>query len=96
MIPSSMGGEGLWEMAGTLKHANNLHLSIASHEEDQISAMPRTSQAGRQLIADRETARPLRERRHGRLDLGNKRQGTRGIIERNEIANLDQIVACGR
>jgi hypothetical protein len=96
MILSSMGGEGLWEIAGTMKHANNLHPYIAGHEEDQISAMPRTSQSGRQLIAGRETARPLRDRRHGRLDLGNKRQGTRGIIERNEIANLDQIGPCGR
>ena len=88
--------EGLWEIAGTMKHANNLHNYIGSHEEDQMWAMPHTSQPGRQHIAGRETARPLRDRRHGRLDLGDKRQGTRGIIERNEIANLDRIGPCGR
>ena len=79
-----------------MKDANDLNPCIAGHEEDQISAVPRTSQAGRQLIAGRETARPLSDRRHGRLDLGNERQSTRGIIERDEIANLDQIGPCGR
>ena len=96
MILSSMGGEGLWQIAGTMKHANNLDPCIAGHEEDQVSAVPRISQAGRQLVAGWEAVRPLRDRHHGRFNLGDERQGTRGIIKRDEIANLNQIGPCGR
>ena len=96
LIHSSMDAEGLWDIARPMKDTSDPHPFIVGHEEDQVSAVPRTSQAGRQLAAGWETVRPLRDRRHGRFDLGNERQGTRRIIERDEIGNLDQISPCGR
>lgn len=59
-------------------------------------AVPRISQAGRQLVADWEAVRPLRDRHHGRFNRSDERQRTRGIIKRDEIANLNQIGPCGR
>lgn len=89
-----MRAKGRGKVTRSMERPHNVALFLPCHERDQIPSMPCTPQAGGEFIASREAARSLRNRRHGRFNLSDERQGSDGIIERYEIGNINQIGPC--
>ena len=79
-----------------MQHAHDLHFAIPLDEKDQITAMRRVAQTGVQVISLLETARALADLHNLGLDLSHERHRTGRVVERNEVANVDQVCPRGR
>ena len=73
-----------------------MHLITVLNEKDQIASMARVAQPLVQVVALLEAAGALAYLHDLRLDLGHEGRGAGRIVERDEVANVDQIRPCGR
>lgn len=72
------------------------HFLTGFQKEDRITSMAHGSPPFVQLIALGKVGRAFRYRIHLRLDLGNERHCAHRIVERDEVAVLDEGCARGR
>lgn len=78
-----------------LDHPHDLHFVTHLDEEDQVAPVPRMTQPFVQLVALLETAGAFSHFDNLRLDLGHEGCCARAIVERNEVANVDEVCPCG-
>jgi hypothetical protein len=76
-----------------VQHPHDLDLFTGCYKEDQVAAMPRRAKARMQVIPGRKASRPFGRRAHHPLQLGQEEQGALGIVDGDEVADLDQVGA---
>lgn len=84
-----------WQVPRPLDHPHNLHFTIPLDEEDQIAPMDRMAQPFVQVVTLLEAAGALADLHNLRLDLGHEGRGTGRIVERDIVANVDEVCPCG-
>jgi hypothetical protein len=78
-----------------LQHSHNLYFITNLDEKYQIPPMTRMTQPLVQIVPPLEAVGTLTHLQNLRLDLGHERGCTGSIIERNEVANVDEVCPCG-
>ena len=97
LLSEASSAKQMRKVAGAVKDPNDPDFVFPGQKEDQVAPVAGRSHPGKKLVAQWEPLRIPRDLAQLCFDLGHECQGTRRVVLRDEIANLDEIVPrCGQ